>query len=79
MSDMGSWKYLDNGYVDHCSDGDARSFVDRMMNHEHALIKFLFSEESFVLTGNDNCDEEEAEFFDKANVNYPHQTYEKGN
>lgn len=73
-------EYLDNGYVDHASDGDAKEFVERMLNHEHALIKYLFSDESFVVTGNDNSDEEEREWMDEqTDVDYPHKTYYKGN
>lgn len=72
--------YLDNGYVDHACDCEARNFVDRMLNHEHALIKYLFSEESFVVMGNDNCDEDEYEWAQKQlDVDYPHKTYYKGN
>lgn len=78
-----SWsegEYLDNGYVDHCCDDDAKHFVERMLNHEHALIKYLFSDESFVVTGNDNCDEDESEWMDEqTDVDYPHKTYYKGN
>ena len=76
-----SWgEYLDNGYVDHASDGDAKEFVERMLNHEHALIKYLFSDESFVITGHDNCDEDEYKWMEEqADVDYPHTTYYKGN
>ena len=73
-------EYLDNGYVDHASDGDAKEFVERMLNHEHALIKYLFSDESFVVTGNDNCYDEEREWMEEqTDVDYPHETYYKGN
>ena len=72
--------YLSNGYVDHYSDDDAMRFVDRMLNHEHALIKYLFSDESFIVTGNDNSYDEEREWLhEQTDVNYPHQTYYKGN
>ena len=73
-------EYLDNGYVDHAWDGDAKEFVERMLNHEHALIKYLFSDESFVVTGNDNSDEDEREWmYKQTDVDYPHETYYKGN
>ena len=73
-------EYLDNGYVDHASDGDAKEFVERMLNHEHALIKYLFSDESLVVTGNDNCDEDRDEWMqEQTDVDYPHNTYYKGN
>ena len=69
-----------NGYVDHDYCGDTIDFVERMLNHEHALIKYLFSDESFVITGNDNCDDDEYEWMEKqTNVDYPHTTYYKGN
>lgn len=71
---------LDNGWVDHCGEGDTRDFVNRMLSHEHALIKYLFSDESFVITGNDNCYEDEYKWMeDQADVDYPHTTYYKGN
>lgn len=74
------WGGLDNGWVDHANSGDAKEFVERMMNHEHALIKYLFSEESFVVTGNDNSDEDEREWYDdQLRVDYPHHEYYKGN
>lgn len=74
------YNYPDNGWVDHCTDGDAFDFVNRMLSHEHALIKYLFSDESFVITGNDNCDEAEDKWMkEQADVDYPHTTYYKGN
>ena len=74
----GNYEYLDNGYVDHCD--EAKDFVERMMSHEKALIKYLFSDESFVVTGNDNCDEDKFEWFcEQKNVNYPHEEFYKGN
>ena len=78
-----SWsegEYLDNGYVDHCYEDDAKDFVERMLHHEKALIKYLFSDESFVVTGNDNCDEDQYEWMqEQTDVDYPHKTYYKGN
>lgn len=71
---------LDNGYVDHAWDGEAKSFVDRMLHHEKALIRFLFSDESFVVTGNDNCDEDEYKWWqDQQDVDYKHHNFYKGN
>lgn len=69
-----------NGYVDHGCDDDAKLFVQRMLTHEKALIRFLFNEGSFVVTGNDNCDDEESEWFDQQqDVSYKHETFYKGN
>jgi hypothetical protein len=77
-SSDGQYQYLDNGYVDHCSEGS--KFVNRMLSDEEALIRFLFSDQSFVVTGNDNCYEDEYKWMeDQATVDYPHITYYKGN
>ena len=79
-SSYSDYTYLDNGYVDHCYEDDAKRFVEHMMNHEHALIKFLFSDESFVVTGNDNTWEDERERYQElCEANYPHKEYYKGN
>ena len=72
------YTYLDNGYVDHCCEG--KDFVDRMLSHEHILIRYLFSPDSFVITGNDNCDEEDYEWMqEQADVSYDHHVFYKGN
>ena len=76
---FGEWG-LEHGYVDHAWDDDAKTFVQRMLTHEKALIKFLFSDESFVVTGNDNCDEAQYAWWEKQqNVNYKHEKFYKGN
>lgn len=72
------YHYLDNGYIDHAGDGDSYKFVDDMLKHEDKLIRYLFSDESFVVTGNDNCDRDDW-YSDKVNVNYKHTEYYKGN
>lgn len=70
--------WIDNGYVDHV-DG-TEEFVNRMMTHEHALIRYLFSDQSFVVTGNDNCDHDQYEWMQKQiDVDYTHTTFYKGN
>lgn len=51
--------YLDNGYVDHGS--ELKEFVDRCLNDADILIRFIFGDESFVMTTNDNDDYEEEE------------------
>lgn len=72
------YEYLDNGYVDHASCG--MDFVDAIFHSERRLIRYLFSDESFVVTGNDNCDEDEYEEMEKeADVPYDHEEYYKGN
>ena len=66
-------KYARNsGYVDHCDELGA--FLDAVMADEKALINFLFSPLSFILTGNDN-DEDDVDI----NVDYAHDEYYKGN
>ena len=72
--------WLKNGYIDHCYEGDMSDFVETMLNHEKALIRYLFSPDSFVLTGNDNCTEEQYERMQKtADVWYRCKKYYKGN
>lgn len=46
--------YLDNGYIDH--GGELQEFVGRCLNDADVLIRFIFGEESFIMTTNDNCD-----------------------
>lgn len=51
--------YLDNGYIDH--GGELQEFVDRCLDDADVLIRFIFGEESFVMTTNDNCDYDDDE------------------
>lgn len=51
--------YLANGYIDH--GGELQEFVDRCLNDADVLIRFIFGEESFVMTTNDNCDYDDEE------------------
>lgn len=72
--------WLDNGYVDHCGDGDSGDFVRDLLAHEKLLIRYLFSPDSFVITGNDNCYEDEYKWYEEQlNVDYKHREYYKGN
>ena len=72
--------WLDNGYMDHGGVGDSKQFVDDMLSHEKLLIRYLFSPESFVITGNDNCYEDDDDWYDKQiDVDYKHKEYYKGN
>lgn len=73
-----SWEYnniehisLDNGYIDHSNELD--DFLE-ICKDEDKLMKFLFSSQSFVVTGNDNDDRDV-----DINVNYDHEEYYKGN
>ena len=70
--------YLDNGYVDHAYCG--LDFVNAIFHSERRLIRYLFSDESFVVTGNDNCDGREcAKMEEMTNVDYEHEEYYKDN
>jgi hypothetical protein len=59
-------------YVDHA--GELTEFLDMVTTSETELMNYLFSPLSFVLTGNDNDDEDV-----NIDVNYPYNEYYKGN
>lgn len=61
-----------NGYVDHAD--YAEEFLRAVMNDDDKLLRYLFSGESFVLTGGDNNDDDVT-----IRVDYPHEEYEKWN
>ena len=73
-------KYLDNGYVDHSD--ECREFVDYMMADPERLVSFLFSDKSYVVTANDNCDDIDELWYEgkihKADE-YDHKIFYKGN
>ena len=48
---LGEWFYIDHSY-------EMGDFVDTILNDETLLMNYLFSPESFIATGNDNCNEE---------------------
>lgn len=60
------------GNVDHPY--DLGEWVESLCRSERKLLRYLFSEESFVITGNDNADHDVS-----INVNYKHEEYYKGN
>lgn len=60
------------GYVDHSD--DMASFLNAICEDESKLMNYLFSDLSFIITGNDNDDEDV-----DINVAYPHDEYYKGN
>lgn len=63
---------MDDCYVDH---GDeAREFVEAVCSDEKLLLDYLFSDGSFILTGNDNDDIDV-----DIHVDYPHEEFYKGN
>lgn len=61
-----------DGYVDH---GDeTRKFVEAVCSDEDRLLRYLFSDKSFIMTGNDNDGTTP-----HINVDYDHEEYEKWN
>ena len=72
--------WLTNGHIDHV-DG-CKEFVDTLMGDADLLIKFIFNDHSFVITGNDNCDEIDWDWMhnkvSRADA-YEHLNFEKGN
>jgi len=65
-------KFFDSGFVDH--GGELISFIKDVCSNKEKLYSYLFSNDSFVLTGNDNSEREV-----DIRVNYPHYEYYKGN
>lgn len=49
-----SWGYLDSGYVDHGS--ELFDLIESLKKSEKKLLRFLFSPDSYIITGNDNTD-----------------------
>jgi hypothetical protein len=62
----------DSGYVDHSS--ELVDFLDAICEDEGKLMRYLFSDLSFIITGNDN-DESDVSI----SVDYAHDKYYKGN
>ena len=63
---------INTGYVDHSNELD--EFQNAVCEDENKLMNYLFSDLSFILTGNDNDDIDEDIL-----VDYPHDEYYKGN
>lgn len=57
------YTWLENGYIDHVE--ELESWVNDLMNDTDKLIRFIFNDESFVITGNDNCDDIDSEWMSK--------------
>lgn len=70
----GKTKYYQsiNGYVDHGN--ELKEFIEDVCSDKDKLFRFLFSDKSFIITGNDNDDEDVC-----INVTYDHDEYYKGN
>lgn len=78
--DNSDYEWLDNGFVDHCGADQHCDWVNEMLNNSDALKDFLFNDNSYVVISDDNCDDEEYDWFQKKmNPPYEHTTYYKGN
>lgn len=74
------YDWLENGNIDHCGEDEHYEWVNCMLANPDALCRFLFTPTSYVVTGNDNCSDEEYEWkCEHANPPYEHTTYYKGN
>ena len=71
---IGNYEYLDTGDIDHCGDDDHLAFIKKTIGNRRRLMRYLFSDESFILTGNDNEDS-----VVDITVDYPHEEFFKGN
>lgn len=63
-----------NAWVDHAGEDEHLDFVNRVLNNRGRLLRYLFSDHSFVLTGNDNEAHDVGVY-----VDYSHEEYYKGN
>lgn len=71
--DNNTRRYVDNGgYVDHSN--ELTDFLDAVCRSDDKLLSYLFSHLSFIITGNDN-NENDVDI----NVSYPHDEFYKGN
>lgn len=73
-------KYLYNGYIDHVD--ETKDFVEYVLSSPEHLISFTFNDKSYIVSGNDNCDEMDYEWFTKKVQkadSYEHKTFYKGN
>lgn len=73
--------------VDHAGEGDHLEFIRATCRNKGRLMRYLFSDRSFVITSNDNGGYEAlAKLYPECEahtgkiiVDYPHETYYKGN
>ena len=66
-------KSCDFYYIDHC--GELREFVSAIIHSRGRLVRYLFSEESFIVTGNDK----DPDSYRFPTVAYDYKEYYKGN
>jgi hypothetical protein len=62
----------DEGYIDHS--GELSDFLDKVCKDKDSLMSYLFSDLSYIKTGNDN-DDNDVDIV----VDYPHELFYKGN
>lgn len=68
-----STSWCKNACVDHAYEDSLPQFVESVLRSPGRLLRFLFSDESFVLTGNDNVGTDVV-----IRVGYKHEKYYKG-
>lgn len=74
------YTWPDNCNIDHCGIDEHKEFVDTMLSNPDKLMSFLFNDNSYVVTGNDNDTDEERQWFDElANPKYEHERFNKWN
>lgn len=78
FKEYGKRNYLENGYIDH---GDeTKQFVDTLLNDPILFVNYLFNPDSFVVTYNDNMEDEDWDHVKElTDVSYPHMLFVKGN
>lgn len=64
--------WYENCDIDHGADED---FVRTMISSPAAIIQFLFDDKSYVVTGNDNCDEESYKWWQDLAHPQPEEDY----
>lgn len=67
-------RFIDNAGIDHAGNDEHMDFVKAVLHNKKRLLRYLFSINSYVLTGNDNNDSDVS-----ICANYPHEEYYKGN
>lgn len=71
------WGGYTDCYIDH---GPCNEFARNMATIPYSIIQFLFNSKSYVVTGNDNCDEEESKWYNNlTNLDSNYVVYERWN
>ena len=77
---FGNHNFLDHGGIDHVD--ECKDFVDALMHNGEMLARFILDDRSFVVTGNDNCDDIDRVWMEQKEAKadaYLHTTFYKGN